>query len=96
LVEWLTNLFIENIYKIKYIYIYILYKMKFGHVVHEGLEITSHLGGAVGNASSTILDAGAAIHDFQHHDYVGGVIETGETIYHGVETYLDGASGDWL
>jgi hypothetical protein len=70
--------------------------MKFGHVVHEGLEITSHLGGAVGNASSTILDAGSAIHDFQHHDYVGGVIETGETIYHGVETYVDGVSGDWV
>jgi len=67
-----------------------------GHVVHEGLEITSHLGGAVGNASSTILDAGSAIHDFQHHDYIGGVIESGETIYHGIETYGDVVSGDWL
>jgi hypothetical protein len=67
-----------------------------GHVVHEGLEITSHAGGALGNASSTILDATSAVHDFQHHDYVGGVIETGETIYHGAETYLDGASGDWF
>jgi hypothetical protein len=42
------------------------------------------------------LDAGSAIHDFQHHDYVGGVVESGETIYHGVEAYLDGASGNWL
>ena len=67
-----------------------------GHVVHEGLEVTSHLGGAVGNASSALLDAGSAIHDFQHLDYVGGVIESGETIYHGVEAYLDGASGNWL
>jgi hypothetical protein len=77
--------------------------MKFGHivhevahVVHEGLEIASHAGGALGNASSTILDAGSAINDFQHHDYVGGVIETGETIYHGAETYGDIVSGDWI
>ena len=67
-----------------------------GHVVHEGLEVTSHLGGAVGNASSTILDAGSAVSDFKNHDYVGGVIESGETIYHGFETYADIVSGDWL
>ena len=67
-----------------------------GQVVHEGLEIASHAGGALGNASSTILDAGSAIHDFQHHDYVGGVIEAGETIYHGAETYGDVVSGNWF
>ena len=44
-----------------------------GHIVHEGLEVTSHLGGAVGEASTTILDAGNAIHDFQHHDIVGAL-----------------------
>ena len=70
--------------------------MKFGHIVHEGLEITSHLGGAVGQASSTILDAGNAIGDFQHHDIVGGLIESGETIMHGVETYGDIVSGDYI
>jgi hypothetical protein len=67
-----------------------------GHVVHEGLEITSHLGGAIGQASSTILDAGNAIHDFQHHDIVGGIIESGETILHGAETYGDIVSGDYF
>jgi hypothetical protein len=77
--------------------------MKFGHIVHsvehiahEGLEITSHLGGAVGNASSTILDAGNAISDFHNHNIVGGIIESGEAIYHGVETYGDIVSGDYL
>jgi hypothetical protein len=70
--------------------------MKFGHIVHEGLEIASHVGGAVGNASSTILDAASSVNDFQHHDYVGGVIEAGETIYHGAETYGDIVSGDWF
>jgi hypothetical protein len=67
-----------------------------GHVVHEGLEIASHAGGAVGNASSTILDAASAVHDFQHHNYIGGVIEAGETIYHGAETYGDAVSGNWF
>jgi hypothetical protein len=42
------------------------------------------------------LDAGSAIQDFQHHDYVGGVIEAGETIFHGAETYGDIVSGDWI
>ena len=71
--------------------------MKFGHIVHDihnVLEVTSHVGGAVGNASSTILDAGNAIGDFKHHDIVGGIIESGEAIYHGVETYGDFVSGD--
>jgi hypothetical protein len=67
-----------------------------GHVVHEGLKVTSHLGGAVGDASSTILDAGSAIQDFKHHNYIGGVIEAGETIYHGAKTYGDVVSGNWL
>ena len=67
-----------------------------GHVVHEGLEITIHLGGAVGDASSTILDAGSAIHDFQHHDIVGGIVESGETIFHGAKTYGDIVSGDYF
>jgi hypothetical protein len=77
--------------------------MKFGHIVHnvehiahEGLEITSHLGGAVGNASSTILDVGNAIGDFHNHNIVGGIIESGEAVYHGVETYGDIVSGDYL
>lgn len=67
-----------------------------GHVVHEGLEITSHLGGAVGQASSTILDAGNAISDFRHHNIVDGLVESGEAIVHGVETYGDIVSGDFL
>ncbi len=66
------------------------------HVVHEGLEITSHIGGAVGNASTTILDAGNAIHDFHNHNIIGGMFETGEAIFHGVETYGDVVSGDYL
>ena len=70
--------------------------MKFGHILHEGLEITSHIGGAVGDASSTILDAGNAVHDFTHHNIVGGIIESGETIYHGVKTYGDIVSGNYL
>lgn len=76
--------------------------MKFGHilhsvehVVHEGLEVTSHLGGAVGNGSSAILDAGNAISDFHNHNVVGGIIESGEAIYHGAETYGDIVSGDY-
>jgi hypothetical protein len=67
-----------------------------GHIVHEGLEVTSHLGGAVGEASTTILDAGNAIHDFQHHDIVGGIVDSGETIFHGVETYGDIVSGNYF
>jgi hypothetical protein len=77
--------------------------MKFGHIIHnvehiahEGLEITSHLGGAVGNASSTILDVGNAIGDFRNHNIVGGIIESGEAISHGVETYGDIVSGNYL
>ena len=76
--------------------------MKFGHilhsvehVVHEGLEVTSHLGGAVGNGSSAILDAGNAIGDFHNHNIVGGIMESGEAIYHGAETYGDIVSGDY-
>ena len=74
-----------------------IYYMKLGHIVHDihnVLEVTSHVGGAIGNASSTILDAGNAIGDFKHHDIVGGIIESGETIFHGVETYGDIISGD--
>jgi hypothetical protein len=76
-----------------------IYYMKLGHIVHDihnVLEVTSHVGGAIGNASSTILDAGNAISDFKHHDIVGGIIESGETIYHGVETYGDIVSGDYF
>ena len=77
--------------------------MKFGHilhsvehVVHDGLEVTSHLGGAVGNASSTILDVGHAVSDFHNHNIVGGIVDSGEAIYHGFETYGDVVSGDIL
>ena len=66
------------------------------HVVNEGLEITSHLGGAIGNASSTILDAENALSDFRNHNIVGGIIESGEAIYHGAETYGDVVSGDYI
>ena len=69
-------------------------KMKLGHIVHDALEIGSHVGGAIGNASSTILDAGNAIQDFHNHNIVGGVIESGEAIYHGVETFGDIESGE--
>lgn len=66
------------------------------HNIHDVLEVTSHVGGAIGNASSTILDAGNAIGDFKHHDVVGGIIESDEVIYHGVETYGDFVSGDYF
>lgn len=70
--------------------------MRIGHIVHDiqhVLGATSHIGGAVGHASTTILDAGHAISDFRHHDIVGGLIESGETLIHGVETYGDIVSG---
>ena len=70
--------------------------MSFGNILHEGLEVASHLGGAIGNASSTILDASSAINDIEHHDYLDAIVETGETIYHGAETYGDVTSGDWF
>jgi hypothetical protein len=71
--------------------------MKLGHIVHDihnVLEVTSHVGGAIGNASSTILDTGNAVSDFKHHNVVGGIIQSGEAIYHGVKTYGDFVSGD--
>ncbi len=70
--------------------------MKLGIIVHDALEIGSHVGGAIGNASSTLLDAGNAIEDFRNHNILGGVIETGEAIYHGVETVGDVESGNYF
>ncbi len=70
--------------------------MGLGHIVNEGLEIASHAGGALGQGSSTILSVEGAVHDFSHHNILGGIVDSGEAIMHGVSTYGDIVSGDFL
>jgi hypothetical protein len=70
--------------------------MRLSHIVHDVVEIGSHLGGAVGSGFSAINDLGSTITDINHHDYLGALEEGGKTLMEGAETISDASSGNWF
>jgi hypothetical protein len=70
--------------------------MHFLNIVHEAVEIGSHIGGAIGNGCNTINDLGYVVADIEHHNYLGAAVEGAETIIHGAETIADVSSGNWF
>ncbi len=71
-------------------------KMRLLHIVHDVVEIGSHLGGAVGSGFSAVDDLGSTIADIKHHDYLGALEEGGKTLIEGAESISDASSGNWF
>lgn len=70
--------------------------MRLLHIVHDVVEIGSHLGGAVGSGCSAIDDLGSVVADIEHHNYLGALEEGGRTLIEGAETISDASSGNWF
>ncbi len=70
--------------------------MGFLNIVHEVVEVGSHIGGAIGSGCSTINDLGYVVADIKHHDYLGAVEEGAQTLIRGAETIADVNSGNWF